>query len=445
MNMKTVSFSFYVSILSSVAGTDHVSISKASVSHPSLTLKGIRTGPLVSVVSRDVVKLDPSNVEWNGIKIIRPNGVNGSFNGIDEMGRLFSCIEHALTSSEVSFIPKPIRDVSTNHEILCGSISLGVATEAADQGKPGDFVLTDSSSTSILYFSGGISSIPSDGSITGHHYEDALALCPSSVRDAITACPVSTHLPSIISLPPESGQSIGSVLFLCGKPVNEGTEHLSGFACNPSTGDSWSFAIESDADVSFVDWHYCPSCEPSQVFILTHTRDTLKVETVLVSALHFDGAIISRADDFAHGRMRLFDVPLNGPEPRSLAITKNPKAEESLSLYISFAPDETKATKIIQFEVNFAEEGIIELEEIDSSSTSLSWIIVITLLAAGIGLPIYINRRPQLKARIESLLTRKPIGAVALPIDESISERLPIKTQKETSPTFQRPLEIVIE
>ena len=243
-----------------------------------------------------------------------------------------------------------------------------------------------------------------EGLVFNRPYEDALTLCPESLRQQIASCNGST----LTSIPPQSGQSVGSLLFLCeSRSESDGLFH--GWACNPSTGDSWGFSLQAEEGWNFVDWSFCSYSDPPQILLLSVNETSFAVDTVLLSALHDDDNQILMADDLIHGRVRLFESSTTS-QVRSLSVSRDEYNPEQLMLYLGSTKDDSSGlTSIHVISLNMSPEGTSELSEVNSNSYTLSVIILVLLVTVGIAVPLLLNKLPRLRFMVYNMLgTRSP-------------------------------------
>lgn len=294
-------------------------------------------------------------------------------------------------------------------------------------------MLTNSTAASVSYFRP-VTQADFDESSVSRAQSDILEICMSSTKELISWCLGAAKNMRITTTSPESGQSEGSILILCdSSPADDSI--MQGVACNPSTGDSWNFYVEKESETTFDDWVFCAECGKGQFFFLGHNSTSFSVFSIHSSLLHVDGAKVSSQSGLSNGRLNLFTASLPEQIPRSISVIPNPRAGDSALVCISFASDATGKTEIWVLQMTFLEETGLDQDDDDSSSTWLSIFVVGTLLALGIGFPIYVNRNPVLKTKLIALFTGKPEGSVLLQPYEVSMELSPIGKENTETPS----------
>lgn len=240
------------------------------------------------------------------------------------------------------------------------------------------------------------------GSVFERGFEDPLSLCPEALRQDVSSCVSGSGGQTLTSIPAESGQDSGSLLFLC-ESRSEMDQLFHGWACNPSTGDSWRFSFDGEPGWQFADWTFCKNCEPGQVFLLSYNDTSFAVDTVLLSALDNDDGKILLADDLVHGRVRLFHSSRSG-DVRALSVASTPYYPNKLRVDIGTRVASSGLTQIHTFSLELSPAAKATLQELDSrASKSLSLIVLAVLVLLGIALPLVVMRKPLLRRRLEEL------------------------------------------
>jgi hypothetical protein len=343
------------------------------------------------------VGLSSNDSRWGGLSSILFSQSGESWLGVTQQGQLILSRVNIIESESMTVTLVQLLDSETNEHVTVESVSTISGSSLVDPFFDGVYVRVSSDSTPVRLYQP-IEPDTYDGVVFNKQYEDALALCPETFRVEITGC--SSAFQTLTSISTESGQSTGSLLFLCETRSNDDLFH--GSACNPSTGDTWTFSFEASDGWKFADWSFCPSCVPEQIFLLSYNETAFAVDTILVSALRDAGNTIMLADDLVHGRVRLFESSAVS-HVRSMSVIQDPYFPDMLKLHLGAVEDKAGGiTAIHVLSVKLSPEGASVLRDVNSSSFSLSIMILVLLITAGIAIPLTINRYPKVKRMFES-------------------------------------------
>ena len=412
-----------------------------SASRPNISSNPTFTRTLL----HDFVSLRSDQSEWGGLASLILSDDGSQLMGVSDGGTILLG-EMRMNASTVNCTSLSLVDDETGASIFVESVTTVSGLPLRDTGKDGVYVRLMSSVPIRLFPQ--IDPAQYQGLVFNQPFEDPMALCPAALKEEVTTCPPSRGLQSIGSIEAEPGQSTGSILFVCEKP-SETDGLIHGWACNPSTGDSWQFLIEAAAGWNVADIAYCASCNPHQVFFLSYNATAFAIETVLASTLVHGGTIVTPTS-----RIRLLEAAFTHPvQMHSLSVIPDPSGSEKVKLFVA-SRNETGETLLLTFSVELLDALADVLENEDSDSFSISLIVLIVLLSLGIILPIVVNRNPTLRARLEEIYTGKPKYSVRLhPAEAALSP--PRAVLIDNPATFGKrgkresgqmtPLEVVIE
>jgi hypothetical protein len=364
---------------------------------------------------------------WGGFVSLQLAQDGEGWMGVTDSGLI--AIKSASAPGSVTLVE--LSDDSAGDRLFVDSLSTISGTSVVDPSTDGAYVRVNSNGTPVrMYNPIEIGNL--EGSVFSRAYEDPLTLCPALLRDDLASCPSGAGGQTLTTIPPESGQLTGSLLFLCEtRSESDGLFH--GWACNPSTGDSWRFSFDAEPGWNFADWTFCKDCDPGQIFLLSYNETSFAVDTVLLSALHNDNGQILLADDMIHGRVRLFQSSRTG-NVRALSVIRHPWLPEKLRVDIGSNQAESGLTVIHTFSLELTPAGTETLKDIDSSSSNrLSWIVVSLLILLGIALPLIVMHKPRLRKKFEALITGRPPSPAFVAVELEPIGRKP------------KPLDIVVE
>ena len=315
----------------------------------------------------------------------------------------------------LDFVPSPLQIaqfIESERTTNATSVSTVSGVALGNPHSDGFYLRTDSETMPIQLFPSINSPYTNAGSAFNQQPQDPVTLCPSFVYEELAACP-SAHQ-TIESISAESGESVGSIVFVCEHP-SEDDGLLHGWVCNPSTGESSRFMIDSDDGWNLVDLALCPNCDPSQLYLLSVKDGAFAVDTVLLSTLLEDGRVLSRADDLEGGHMRLFDVKVDAPM-QTLSVIRDPFSKSALRVFV--ASSDPVRPAIMSFTILVSSSGIGIMADVEASSTSYSLLIILILLLVGVAVPFGISRSPWLRAKMDNWKWKKESALLGLDGEE---------------------------
>ena len=406
----------------------------------------VRSTRFATVKYEVSVGLSSDDRRWGGVSSIRFSQASESWMGVTTQGQLILSPVNIIESESMKVTLVELLDSETNDPIAVESISTISGWPLVDPFFDGVYVRVSSDSAPVRLYQS-IEPDTYEGIVFNRQYEDPLALCPESFRAQILSCPSSGAAQSLASITTEPGQSTGSLLFLCEtRSASDNLFHVS--ACNPSTGDSWNFSFEGRDGWRFADWSFCPSCFPEQIFMLSYNETSFAVDTVLVSALRDDGSSILLADDFIHGRVRLFESSASS-KVRSMSVIQDPYFPDQLKVHLGSVEETTGITAIHVLSVKLSSEGSTVLNEVNSGSYTLSMMILVLLITAGIAIPLTINKYPKMRRILDSpqpayvTLDTQPRSVKKAPEPVPTEESMPVG--RRPGSRTARPNDLIIE
>ena len=423
----------------------------------SLARKDQSSFPVITSSSRfarssivDYFSLRSDTAEWGGLSSLVFTNTGSDWIGVSDAGHIIvghlSAGGLGVNCTSISLV-----DDESGSTIFAESIATISGSALTEPGKDGLYVRVESGDPIRLYPS--IDPSQYQGLVFNQPFEDPLALCPAELKVDVETCPPTRGLQSIESIEAEPGQSTGSILLVCERPSeSDGLVH--GLACNPSTGDSWQFFIESEPGWNIADLAYCAACEPSQVFFLSYNDTAFSIDTVLASTLVRGGSIVGRPGASMSSRVRLLEARFPHPiQMHSLSVVPEQTSGDKMRVFVA-SRNEGNETLILSLSLELFESVAETLEGAESDSVSFSLIVLVVLVGLGIMLPIIINRNAKLKTRLQEIFMGQPKYAVKLnPVGAELSpprtsllnspSTVGKRTKRENGETT--PLEVVIE
>jgi hypothetical protein len=339
---------------------------------------------------------------WGGFRSLQISADEGKWIAVSESGVIFVAPVSLTMSDSPSVTVIELLDESTRKPLTVESLATISGSAMRDPGFDSALVRVSSESSPIRLFSKDDSGLD-EGMVFEREFEDPLALCTDVLRQRTLSCSNMENSQVFTSVPEEDGQSTGSLLFLC-KTRSESDGLFHGWACNPSTGDTWSYTIDLESDWTIADWKFCGSCSVPQILLLSNNEISFSVDSVLLSAIHDDGSKIQLADDMAHGRIRLF-WSSSTSNVKALSVNDYPGEEDMLLVHVGGSPDKSGVTPVHIFNIKMTSEASATFEDIKGRGYRLiSFIIVFLILVFGVGVPIIIIRYPLIKTKFEKYI-----------------------------------------